>query len=243
MKVEMQKFDQKKLFFIIAPDRSGTTLLQNIMNTFSNFCNVQESRIAGPGSQSCWDYVIKHNDFSYLEKFLRKKWTSEFFVEKSPPSINCMPQIRKKFPDANFIFLRRDPNKIILSQLNLHFGLSEIGYRKADLGNLLLKPNSVPLKRERIMAKRLLKMIRNQMKYKHIFQNKFEIRYEDLVNSLDEQINLLGNHFGINPNHKNAQKILSYPTSSATFRYGIKDLSDKIAKDIIKTTCKLWDYI
>ena len=92
------------------------------------------------------------------------------------------------------------------------------------------------------MAKRLLKMIRNQVKYKHIFQNKFEIRYEELVNSLDGQLNLLGKHFGINPNHKMAQKKLLQPSSSATFRYGIKDLSDKIAKDIIKTTCKLWDY-
>ena len=45
--------DQKKLFFIIAPDRSGTSLLQEIMNTFSNFSNRLESRIAGPESDSC----------------------------------------------------------------------------------------------------------------------------------------------------------------------------------------------
>ena len=114
----MKKIDQKKLFFIIAPDRSGTSLTQLLMNTFKGFCNTEESRISGPDSPSCWEYVIKLNDFSYLEKFINEKWTSEFFVEKSPPSINCMPQISEKFPDANFIFLKRNPLKIILSQLN-----------------------------------------------------------------------------------------------------------------------------
>jgi len=93
----MNKFNQEKLFFIIAPDRSGTTLIQEIMNTFSNFCNYSESRIAGPDSPSCWEFVLKHNDFSYLENFIKDNWTSEFFVEKSPPSIHCIPQISNQY--------------------------------------------------------------------------------------------------------------------------------------------------
>ena len=107
----MSNFDQSKLFFIIAPDRSGTTFLQNIMSTFSNFCNTKESRIAGAGSPSCWDSVRKLNDFSYLEKFIEENWTKEFFIEKSPPSINCLPQIYEKYPSANYIFLKRNPLK------------------------------------------------------------------------------------------------------------------------------------
>ena len=70
----MNEFDQTKLFFIIAPDRSGTSLIQEIMNTFENFCNKEESRINGDSSPSCWEYVIRLNDFTYLEKFIEEKF-------------------------------------------------------------------------------------------------------------------------------------------------------------------------
>ena len=238
----MAKFDQKKIFFIIAPDRSGTSLTQEIMNTFPGFCNTKESRIAGPDSPSCWEYVAKYNDFSYLENFIEKNWSSEFFVEKSPPSINCLPQIVKKYPDSNYVFLKRNPLKILLSQLNLHFGVSEIGARKDDMGDLLFKKRGVILNRERLMSKRLLKMIGNQERYKSNFQNLVEIRYEDLTQSLDSQLNLLEESFGIKINHQKASKQLEKPSYSSTFRYGLKGLTDKIAIDLIKLASKLWMY-
>jgi len=238
----MTKFDQTKLFFIIAPDRSGTTLFQEIMNTFTNFCNNQESRIAGPESPSCWDYVLKHNDFSYLEKFIEDNWTSEFFVEKSPPSISCMPQIIKKYPDANYIFLKRNPKKIVLSQMNLNYGLCEIGVRKDDLGEILIKKGGVLLLRERDYAKRLLRMIKNQIKHKPNFSKKLEIKFEDITHSIENQLDKLSNQFGIEPNLKKARQVLEKPSSSSTFRYGVKDLSDKVSNDIIKLAGKLWGY-
>lgn len=234
--------DEKKLFFIIAPDRSGTSLMQEIMNTFSGFCNLNESRIAGPDSPSCWDYVTKYNDFSYLEKFIEENWTSEFFVEKSPPSIYCLPQIAKKYPEANYIFLKRNPLKILLSQLNLFYGASEIGTRKNDLGNLLLKEGAVILKRERMMAKRLLKIISNQVRYKSHFHNHVEIKYENLVHSLDSQLSLMSDYFGIKANCQMAHQRMERPSYSSTFRYGLKEVTDKVSKDLIKLTSKLWGY-
>jgi len=238
----MRELDQQKLFFIIAPDRSGTSLTQEIMNTFSDFCNYQESRIAGPDSPSCWEYVSKYNDFSYLENFIKKNWTKKFFVEKSPPSITCMPQIIKKFPDANYIFLKRNPLKIVLSQLNLFEGISEIGTRKHDLGSILLKKGNVVLIRERIMAKRLLKMINDQIRYYPYFKKKILIRYEDIMQDLDNQLNLLEKTFGIKPNYKKAHEQLKKPSYSSTFRYGLKELSDKIANNIIIHASNLWEY-
>ena len=238
----MAKFDQKKIFFIIAPDRSGTSLTQEIMNTFPGFCNTKESRIAGPDSPSCWEYVAKYNDFSYLENFIEENWSSEFFVEKSPPSINCLPQIAKKYPDSNYVFIKRNPLKILLSQLNLFYGVSEIGARKDDMADLLFKKRGIILNRERLMSKRLLKMIGNQERYKSSFQNLVEIRYEDLTQSLDSQLNLLEESFGIKINHQKAIKQLEKPSYSSTFRYGLKGLSDKIAIDLIKLASKLWMY-
>jgi len=237
-----QELNSKKIFFIIAPDRSGTSLCQELMNTFSGFCNTEESRIAGPGSPSCWDFVDKHNDFSYLENFIRKNWTSEYFVEKSPPSIRCLPQIKKRFSDANFIFLTRHPLKIILSQLNLFQGVSEIGTRKNDLGSLVLgRANSI-ISIERMMAKRLLKMISNQISYKKYFPNKVELRYEDITQSLDSQLDLLEKKFGIKADRKEAAQRLKMPSYSSTFRYGLKELTDKMADNIIKFASHLWHY-
>lgn len=238
----MKEINQQKLFFIIAPDRSGTSITQEIMNTFSGFCNRKESRIAGPDSPSCWESVTKYNDFSFLEKFIKENWNSEFFVEKSPPSINCMPQISERYPNANFILLKRNPLKIVLSQLNLFYGVSEIGTRKSDLGDLVLQKNGIIPTRERIMAKRLLKMITNQLRFKSRFNHSVEIRYEDLVKSLDSQLKLIEDDFGIKANYKKAREQLDRPSYSSTFRYGLQNLTDKVAIDIIRLACKLWGY-
>ncbi len=238
----MPKFDHKKILFIIEPDRSGTSLTQEIMNTFPGFCNTKESRIAGADSPSCWEYVAKYNDFSYLENFIEKNWSSEFFVEKSPPSFNCLPQIAKKYPDSNYIFLKRDPNKILLSQLNLFNGISELGTRKNDLEDLLLKKGGVINKREKLMAKRLVKMISNQVRYKQNFANSIEIKYEDLTQSLDSQLKLIEDNFGIEINYQKAKKQLEKPSYSSTFRYGLKELTDKVSLDLINLASRLWGY-
>ena len=210
--------NQNKLFFIIAPPRSGTTLLQNLMNAFNGFCNNEESRIAGTNSTSCWQSVIRDNDFSYLEKFIKEKWTKEFFIEKSPPSIYCLPQIAKQYPDANFIFLERNPQKILRSMLNLSFGMSQIGRRSPDLKEILAD-FSADLEFEENRARDLLKMVNYQVRYKPLFRKHVVIKYENLVTSLNTNLALLEKTFGIEARPNRAQKILERPTLSSSFRY------------------------
>jgi hypothetical protein len=228
---------QEKIFFIIAPPRSGTTLLQALMNTFSGFCNNEESRIAGPNSPSCWQFVIRDNDFNPLEKFIHEKWTSELFVEKSPASIFCLPQINNRFPDANYIFLERNPMKILQSILNLFFGMSQIGRRKSDLDTLLSNDSAVA-KFEEFRARQLLKMINYQIRYKHLFT----IKYEDLITSPEYNISALENTFGIKANLKQAKEILERPSSSSNFRYWYKELSNEKAHALVKLTSRFWGY-
>ena len=235
------EFDQKKLFFIISPPRSGTTLMQQLMNSFSGFCNTEESRIAGPNTPSCWQYVIRDNDFSYLEKFFEEKWTREFFVEKSPTSIFCLPKMLKKYPDANYIFLQRNPEKILQSILNLFFGISQIGRRSSDLGQLLKDEHAV-LKFEEGRARQLLKMIFYQAKFKPLFQKQVTIKYEDLIDSLDSNLTLLENSFGIKSEQDKAHKCLKRPSGSSNFRYWYKDLYNTKARALTKLACRLWNY-
>jgi len=235
------KIDQNKLFFLIAPPRSGTTLVQQLMNTFQGFCNKDESRIAGPNTTSCWQFVIRDDDFSFLEKFIKNKWTKEFFIEKSPPSIYCLPQIAKQYPDANFIFLERNPQKILQSMLNLSFGMSQIGRRSSDLKELL-EDFSADLEFEENRARDLLKMVNYQVRYKSLFQKHVVIKYENLVTSLDNNLALLEKTFGIKARPNLAQKILERPSLSSTFRYWYKELRSKKAIAITKLACKLWNY-
>ena len=237
----MNEINQSKLFFIIAPDRSGTSILQELMNTFSGFCNREESRIV-PGGPSCWDFVARSNDFSYIENYIQKNWTKEFFIEKSPPSISCMPQISKKFPNANFIFLKRNPLKIFLSQMNLYIGVSDMGTRQEDLGDILFNKDSFINSFERSMAQRLLKMINNQIKYKTLFKNRIELKYEDITDSLENQLKLIENKFGIKANYKKASDQIKKPSYSSNFRYGLKEINDKLACDIISLSERLWGY-
>ena len=232
---------QEKIFFIVAPPRSGTTLLQGIMNTFSGFCNKEESRIAGGNSPSCWQFVIRDDDFLPLEKFIREKWDKEYFVEKSPPSIFCLPQIQKRFPNANFIFLERNPNKILQSILNLFFGMSQIGRRKEDLGTLIGNDKTV-LKFEEARTRQLLKMITYQIRYKNLFKNQISIKYEDLVSDLEKNILGIEKRFGIQANLKQARKIMDKPSNSSNFRYWYKELSSNKANSMLNLACKLWGY-
>ena len=173
------KINQSKLFFIIAPPRSGTSLLQSLMNTFSGFCNTEESRIAGDNSPSCWEYVIREGDFSKLENFIQRNWTKEFFAEKSPPSINCLPETREKFPDANYIFLERNPEKIFKSILNLNLEYFLVGRRKNDLKNIIENDENI-LKFEEIHSKRLLKYSFVPIRWRYTIANFY--RFPSLIN-------------------------------------------------------------
>jgi len=132
-------FEQRKLFFIMGLGRSGTTLLQEIMNTFSSFCNLRESVIGVfPNGLSCWSHVRKKGDFSYLEKFIKDNWTDEFFVEKAPGSILCLPQLLEKYSLANYIFLERHPLKIILSALNMFDSEELFDLKKNKMQKILI---------------------------------------------------------------------------------------------------------
>lgn len=240
----MPKIDQTKLFFIIGIGRSGTTLLQEIMNTFSGFCNDTESHINDdPMSESCWADVRRSRNFSNLESFIERKWTKENFVEKTPDSILCLPEMQERFPDARYLFLERDPLKIVLSQLNLFPGELDLVARTYHLKTLVMKEEDLKLNPEQYWAKLTLDQIHHQISYKKRFQHALTIRYESLVKSINSQLTLIENYFGIKADKEKAHEVLGRPSSgSRTNRYDIKRLDDPIAISMVKEASKLWSY-
>jgi len=187
---------QKKLFFIIGVGRSGTSLLQQIMNTYSGFCNKKESKVGGDFSNSCWTLVRKSNDFSHLEKFIEKNWISEYFIEKTPDSILCIPEAIHRFPKANYIFLERDPKKIVLSQLNLYSSQSnDFLERQYHIQNLITSKEDFFLNSEQYWAKLTLNQVRLMITNKKLITNNVTIKYENLIDSLKSNLELFFRKF------------------------------------------------
>jgi len=238
--------DQSKLFIIIAPGRSGSQILLQVMNTFDGCSgNTIESRDYEPGGLSLYRFVINQNDFSYLEKFILEHWADEFFVEKTTNSIFCLPQIHKRFPNANYIFLERNPFKILLSFLNYLPPAEEgVKFRK----NLLLqgqfeKEEDLSLNPEIFLSKIILREIKLQKIYKELFKNQITIRYEDFVENFEQNLRRIEKKFGLKPNIELAKKVFSKPsTSSINNKYFIKSISDLEAIKNIKEACRLWNY-
>jgi hypothetical protein len=241
--LDSAKLDQEKLFFIIGHGRSGTDLLQSIMCTFSGFCNDRESRV-GEEKISCYRNIILNNDFENLEGYINKNWTKEFFVEKTPNSIFCLPQLNFKYPNANYIFLERNPLKIILSRMNVHQpGTKENRFRKRQLLQGNISSGDLNLNYEQLHAKLVLKGITEQIKNKPSFKNQITIRYEDLISNLENSIFSIQSKFRISSNIDLAKEKISKPSrSSKNNTYEIKHLTDNKAIEWIKEACVLWNY-
>lgn len=235
--------NQEKLFFIIGSGRSGTSLFQSIMNSFDGFCNDKEARI-GRERISCYGYVIKNGDFNYLEEYIRTNWTDEFFVEKTPNSILCLPQLHERYPNANYLFLERNPSRIILSMMNLHPpGRKDEEFRKQQLFVGNITNDDLKLNYEQLKADMLLKRVKLQIENKPKFNHQMTVRYENFVTHLEDNIRAIQEKFKISANIDLAKKIIMQPSrGSRKNRYDIKKLTDKFAIEWIKQACVLWNY-
>ena len=240
--------DQSKLFIIIAIGRSGSQILLQIMKTFDGCSGksleAREPRESAIRRLSLYRYVTKSNDFRPLEKFILENWVDEYFVEKTPTSIFCLPQIQKKFPLANYIFLERHPMKILLSLLNfVPAGDEDIHFRKRSIINGSAEENDLLLNPEVFHSKQILKSIKLQKTYKSLFENQITIRYENFVEHFESTLKIIGKKFGIKPNIDLAKKVFSKPSgSSINNTYFIKSISDEQAIKNIAEACKLWNY-
>lgn len=237
-------FDDEKLFFIIGVGRSGTSILQEILNTFSGFCNKKESKIGGPHSMTCWTSIRKSNDFSFLQKFISENWTDEYFVEKTPDSILCLPQLLEKFSNANYIFLERCPYDIILSQLNMYNQPSDdFLERQYHLVNHISKKDNFFLTPEQYWSKLTCSQIELMKKYQEKFSKRIILRYEVFINSWQEQLELIAQKFSLKKNIDKAEFFLKKPSySSKNNKYEIKTITDPIALKMIHNASELLGY-
>ena len=107
----------------------------------------------------------------------------------------------------------------------------------------MITKDDLQLNFERFKAKQILRIVKLQIKNKHLFSNQITIRYEKFVDEFDSQLKMIGNAFNIVPNLEDAKKILTRPSySSRSNKYNIGSLVDKKAIGMIKQACDLWSY-
>lgn len=126
----------ERLIFVGGAGRSGTTLLQNILDSHPDI-------VGGPEFRQIPDIIYLRNKlhdsiaagktvvfnsyddintqiYTLIENLLMpllKKHNCKFLSEKTPANIFVFPELMKLLPGAHFIFMLRDPRANISSQM------------------------------------------------------------------------------------------------------------------------------
>jgi carbamoyltransferase len=199
----------EKLVFIISQPRTGSTLLQKILATHPDVHTVSEPWIAlhplfalrDSGISAPYDAALARHALSeFLHSFPDGEeiyWNSQrrmlttlynaaleasgkrIFLDKTPRYYFVIPELRRLFPKAKFIFLIRNPAAVLSSILEAWVQSEDIARLRPLRDDLLLAP------------KLLLEGIRDSV------PGSIVVRYEDLVSAPERVVSGLCGHLGI----------------------------------------------
>tara|TARA_Y100000741_G_scaffold213011_1_gene162261 strand:- start:3029 stop:4741 length:1713 start_codon:yes stop_codon:yes gene_type:complete len=184
----------KNPIFIIGFPRSGTTLLNTILNSHPEIEVIEEKPIVNKFIKFL-DEEIYSNFFNLkdLDKNLLKKLKLKYFeilqsytkkdkkiyIDKMPLNIIYVGEIFRIFPEAKFIFVMRHPCDCILSCFIQNFSLNDAMANFTDLKSTSKFYNLV---------------MTLWQQYLKVFKINYHlIRYEDVVNNFENSVNELLN--------------------------------------------------
>jgi tetratricopeptide (TPR) repeat protein len=188
-----------KLAFLIGFPRSGTTLLNQVLDTHSAIQTMEEKPPAAKildavrSMPNGYPHAVPEFDtldIAYLrEAYFRSALEhgasdpSKLLVDKFPLHITMVDLLHRVFPDARFVFALRHPCDVVLSCFMQNFRLNEA------MANFCTLADSVALY-ARTMD--LWQLYREQLPLKI-----HTVRYEDVVEDFDEQVRALCSFLGI----------------------------------------------
>ena len=244
---------QTNLIFLISQPRSGSTLTQKIIGTHSKVYTRSEpwillnqlSQFKQDGSYEKYDKSLENigvNDFiselpngkqdyldsirnmylSLYDKYLQKE-NKPYFLDKTPRYYLIIDELKEVFPDAKFIFLKRNPLAVLSSIINTWHGENwyNLSYHRADLIDAIAA---------------MTKASKEDQSQGYIFL------YEDLLKNETETLKNIFNYIGIDFE----ENVLNYnQNKSKKWRFGDpKNVYEKIGIDSnnnMKWTTNLMD--
>jgi tetratricopeptide (TPR) repeat protein len=190
--------------FIVGFPRSGTTMLENMLDAHPGFVSMDEQ----PFLDRCVE-LVKRAGFEYpqqvgelaerdVDALRADYWQSvarvakvapgQALVDKNPLNILRLPLIRRMFPDARIILALRHPCDVILSCYMQDFRSPVFRVLCSDLETLAR--GYVDVMQFWIHHQALLKA------------NVLELRYEDTVRDFDRQTERIAAFLGIDDGHR-----------------------------------------
>ena len=177
--------------FLVGFQRSGTTLLENILRSHDSIEVLEEKPIVGNFVTSINQKInnnlsnLKNIDeenliefrkiyFDFRKKYIDKKNNSKIYIDKMPLNIIHAGEIVRVFPNAKFIVTLRHPYDCVLSCFKQNFKLNNANANFLDLKDAANFYNSVMVLWEQ---------------YLKVFKiNHHIIKYEDIVLNFEKSV-------------------------------------------------------
>ena len=231
----MQKKYNMNITFILGTGRSGTYLIQNILNQKNNqayheldFENILKLGTLKFHNKISQNEIIKYLDTEYKnELFSKISSETENVIDISNGLIWIVEELKLVFPQANFIYISRNGYKVVSS---FYFKFKELMY-DIDYSSLLIKNLNFEKKLEPPLDKRIYRPIFDlNINIKNwrlvqlskywasceILKNKYDyilkFKFEDII----EDKNISNSFFGLfSLNNKDYETLISNPTNVA----------------------------
>jgi tetratricopeptide (TPR) repeat protein len=218
---------QRRFTLLCGHPRSGTTLLEQVLDSHDDIISLEESFIfteeaSGPLHRNFSDETpelsilesasedrllqSRENYFKFAEKLLGEAVGGRLLIDKNPALNSAIPAVVRIFPEARFLVAIRDPRDVCLSCFMQPLGVSAVGAAYLTLEGTVTQYASV-MGFWRAMQPRL----KNPA---------IEIRYEEFVHDLESISRRVLNFLGVDWdervlrfNEHARNKIVRSPTS------------------------------
>jgi Tfp pilus assembly protein PilF len=184
--------------FLVGFHRSGTTLLEQALESHPDIVTLEERDILAPLAERFLTsaaglerlesleepaLALARADYWSAVRRFGPRVQNKTFVDKHPLNTIKLPLIARLFPDAEIVFALRDPRDVVLSCFRRHFEINAVMFEYLTLEGAARFYCSVM--RMADICRRTLPL------------NFLDVRYEDVVSDFDSQLKAVCAFIGV----------------------------------------------